>query len=399
MAKPVAATFVKSLQAALGYWQRRLNEAAPKELDAERHNLYRAVQFGLQHPETRTAAAELATSAFSFVFARGYWQEWLRVMEQAAAVAAELPALSRFWLLTRLGNLRRLNRHLDAALDVHREALVLSQQMGEPLLLAEAHYHLGRALRAVRRYQEAQAQLQAAETLLAQNGGEGAARLAVLTNNALGRVAHDRGQLDEAQIFLERAVAYAREHCDPSLLADQLHDLGNVHRDTGKYEEALAKYEEALSLLEDSGQRLNRILIQRSAGVLHFARQAYSQAEVVFRHIDRPFLHETGNLYQEAIILVSLGNAVLYQERYQEAVQTLADSVAIWRQLEDEVELANAVGSLGEALAGLGQKEDACAAFEEALALLSEYLDNPRARRLWMLFTGEHKKVAGRKEA
>lgn len=396
MAHPAPApAFVESLQAALVYWQGRLQEASPAELDAQRHNLYRAVQFGLRHPHTQAFAAEVATQAFSFVYGRGYWQEWRAILDEASDAALQLGLPARFWLLTRLGNLRRLTRDLPAALQAHEVALQVARESGERHLLAEGHYHLGHALRAARRYEEAHEQLHAGERFLAQLQGHDADRLAALLFNALGRVAQGAGRLPEAQVYLQQAVARAGECDDRVLPAHQWQDLGNVHRVSGDYDLALGCYERATDCLQGTSRRLELLRIGHDIGVLYFTRQDYVSAESAFRRVDMAFLHETGNLHLQALTLVSLGNALLYQARFDEAAQTLGESVVLWRQLGDDLELANAVGSLGEALAGLGDKEEARAHFEDALALLSGAADSARTRRLRTFFANEREKVAG----
>ena len=82
------AQFVHSLNAALAFWRRRVDGEAPARLERDRHNLYRAVQLGLTLPHTQPSAMVLAANAFPFVYARGYWREWLPVVEQAASGAA-----------------------------------------------------------------------------------------------------------------------------------------------------------------------------------------------------------------------------------------------------------------------------------------------------------------------
>lgn len=385
--------FVHSVQAALAYWQRRLEDAPPHELDAERHNLYRAIQFGLAHHDTQTTAAEAATRAFSFAHDQGHWQEWLRVMEQASPVCARLEAPAQFWFLTRLGNLRRLTRDLNGALRAHREALQLACATADLYLVAQAHYQMGRALRGARRHAEALEHLDTVEELIGRQEGEGADALAAFLHNAQGRVAHDQGRLADAQAHLERAVAIRRRMAQRVLLADDLLDLGYVHVDASEHDAALACFMEALAHLEGTDNRLRRLQVLHSIGVLHFAQGAYARAERFFREMDMRFLMETGNLRQQAMALVSLGNAMLYQGRHAEASQTLHESVALWRQLEDQEELANAIGSEGEALAGLGEREEARKMFDEALTVLANSPETARTRRLAVLFQTELEKV------
>jgi tetratricopeptide (TPR) repeat protein len=389
-----AGEFASSLQAALAYWQERLAGAHGTSLDRERHNLYRAVSMGLALPDTQAAAAEVAAAAFPFVFASGYWTEWLRLVERAAANGTAQPPVSRFWVLTRLGQLRRLNQRLRASLDAHELALQVAREAGEPLLLAEAHYHLGRAQRDAHQYPAAVEHLQEALRLLEEAPAGDGERLSAAAHNALGRVADDQGELAEARKYLERAVEISRAGNRTGPLADHLHDLGNLYRASGMPDAALACYEEALALLAGTEHRLEAVQIQYSVGVLHFTRREFGEAEQVFRQIDWPFLRATGSLHLQAMIVTAIGNAVLYQERYEEAAATLREGVALWEQLEDELELANAVGSLGEALAAMGAKDEASAMFNRALALVTRYPDHAWARRLRAFFMAEQEKLA-----
>ncbi len=391
--------FAGSIRAALAYWQGALAREAVTVLEGDRLNLYRAVAFGLALPDTAPAAAEVATDAFQFVYTCGYWREWLPLMEQARGVCPRLPLDARIRLLTNLAFLRRLNRRLDDALSAHREALALARRSGERLQLAEAHGYLGRALRDARQYAEAEQQLQMALQCVEGTDGHWAERVAAYANNILGMVNHDLGRLAQARRYLERAVALRREHGRAFELSESLHDLGNACRDIGAYEDALACYEEASALLEGTGFRFEQIRIRYSVGVLHFSQKSYALAEATFRALDFPFLRETGNLHWQAMILNSLGNALLYQEQFREAERALRESVGLWRQLDDDLELANAIGSWGEALVGLGETEAATATFSEALALLAQYPANAKAGRLRALFTTELEKVAGQTEA
>jgi tetratricopeptide (TPR) repeat protein len=387
--------FVASLRAALAFWQPRLDVEPAPRLDPERHNLFRAVQFGLALPATRARAAEVVAAAFPFVRARGYWREWLPLLEQARAVGDELPPAAHIRLLNRLGFLRRLNRKLDDALIAHREALAVARCSGDPVQLAWTHAYLGRALCEARHYADAEEHLHAASQRVEGMDGERVERLIAFVHHWLGVVTYHLGRLPEAQDRLERALALRRQFGRPLLLSETLHDLANVHRAAGAYEEALTCYEEALSQLEGTGYRLERMMIHHSVGALHFSRKAYFLAEAAFRAIDFPFLRETGNVHMQAMVLVSLGNSLLYQEQYREAAATLRDSVSLWRQLQDDLELANAIGSVGEALAALGNHAEAAAAFDEALALLAQFPTDARAGRLRTLFTAELEKVAG----
>jgi tetratricopeptide (TPR) repeat protein len=394
----LSAEFLDSVRAGLEFWRERLETVPESELEQERHNIYRLVEIGLGLPGMQALAAEVAAAAFPFVHAGGYWPEWMPVVERAASLYPQQPAVLRFWLLTRLGQLRRLTGKCEGALPAHAEALAIADSLGEPLLRAEGGYHLGRAYRDAHRYSEAKGVLKAARQVLGQMEGEAANRIAAMIDNASGRLAHDVGQLAEARTFMERAVAMTRTLTKTAALAEQLQDLGNIHRAAGEYEAAREAFEEALVLLPP-GHPLARVMIQYDVGVLHFAQRDFAGAEAVFRAIDWPFLRETANLHLQARVLTALGNALLYQERGADAAETLEEAIPLWQQLEDDLELANAVGSRGEALAAIGKQEEAAGMFNKALAVLAHYPEHARAGRLRALFTKELDKLAAQAEA
>ncbi|MCL4267283.1 MAG: hypothetical protein KJ069_29160 [Anaerolineae bacterium] len=84
--------FVRGLQAGLRYWQVQTqdeSDASIRRLDAERHNLYRLVQYGQAVPELWLDTAVLALNAFYLVERKGYWLEWIPILEQAVTQWAQ----------------------------------------------------------------------------------------------------------------------------------------------------------------------------------------------------------------------------------------------------------------------------------------------------------------------
>ena len=82
--------FMQSLVASLHYWQKKTKVLGPDKvqwLDSRRRNLFQAVQFGLSQPETWEATVQVLLQSFNFAEWRGYWQEWILVMQEALANA------------------------------------------------------------------------------------------------------------------------------------------------------------------------------------------------------------------------------------------------------------------------------------------------------------------------
>ena len=76
--------FARSVAANLAYWlafSQKMGEESLQEIDQERHNLWRAVRFGLDLEATRCAAAKLILQVYNLIERRGYWQRWIPLLE------------------------------------------------------------------------------------------------------------------------------------------------------------------------------------------------------------------------------------------------------------------------------------------------------------------------------
>jgi tetratricopeptide (TPR) repeat protein len=389
--KPVARTrgagFVTSIDNAFHYW-RRLLVTDLGAVDRERHNLYRAVQFGLAHPATLSAAATLALQLYPLVRARGYWREWQPLLAQALQYCCHEEPRLRAGLLNFIGQAQRVSGKVEAAIASHEAAAALAEMLGDPVDLSEAYHFLARAHLDARHYPLAE---QYAQVVLDLPPVETALGLHNVADSlrTLALSARSRGDFEQAITTMGRAVEVWRQAGDHYQLAMGLHDLGLTVRLAGDPDLALVFFTQAADLLDASIHVMDQIRLQYNIGVVHFARDDWPAAESAFRQIDLAYLRETGNLILEANVLIALGNSLLYQTRCPEAVPLLRSAVAIRRQLEDPVELGNAIGGLGEALACRGETEEALACFDEAIALFAAFPDHPRSRRLLAFVSGK----------
>ncbi|MDT8304434.1 MAG: tetratricopeptide repeat protein [Anaerolineae bacterium] len=383
-ARTPGAGFVASIDNAFSYWRLRL-EADLAGVDRERHNLYRVIQFGLAHPTTVTGAVHLALALYPLVLARGYWREWAPLLRQALDHCCSQDLRLRVSLLDFLGQAQRVSGEVEAAIASHEAAAALAETLDEPFALSEAYHFLARAHLDARHYALAEQYAQAVlnlppiETPLGRHYVADSLRTLALS-------ARSRGNFELAIRTMGLAVDIWRQDGDRYRLATGLHDLGLTVRLAGDPDLALVFLVQAAELLDGTVYVTDQIIVQYNIGVVYFTREEWPQAERAFRQIDIGYLRETGNLVWEVNVLTALGNTLLYQARYEEAICLLGSAVAIRRQLEDPVERANAIGALGEALAGQGEREQALACFDEAIALLAAFPDHPRSRRLTAFF-------------
>jgi tetratricopeptide (TPR) repeat protein len=378
------AGFVAGIDNAFHYWRQRLDSDLPA-VDRERHNLYRAIQFGLAHPGTASAAATLALQLYPLIMARGYWREWQPLLAQALHGCCHDAPLLRASLLNFLGQAQRVSGKVEAAIASHRAAAALAGSLDDPFALSETYHFLARAYLDARDYPLAEHYARAVLDLPPIETPLGLHYLAD-SLRTLALAARSRGDFDDAIATMGRAVEIWRRAGDHYQLAKGLADLGITVQKGGDPDLALIFFAQAASLLEGTMHVTDQIIVQYNIGAVHFARDDWPQAEVAFRQIDLAYLRETGNLILEANVLTARGNALIYQRRCSQAVPLLRSAVAIRRQLEDPVESANAIGSLGEALACLGERAQALACYDEAIALFAAFPNHPRSRRQLTFF-------------
>ncbi|MBK6709645.1 MAG: tetratricopeptide repeat protein [Chloroflexi bacterium] len=93
-----------------------------------------------------------------------------------------------------------------------------------------------------------------------------------------------------------------------------------------------------------------------------------------------PHLQQSSYFYHRATVAQCLGNTFLAQNRLADAAPHLEESARLWRQFDDELMLANTLGTIAELYAQQGKADDAIAQFEQALALLAKYPDDAWAK-------------------
>jgi tetratricopeptide (TPR) repeat protein len=280
-----------------------------------------------------------------------------------------LPALERAAALlpddaeahTNLGNVRRANGHLEAAVQSHRRAVALQSDY------AEAHNNLGSALKDLGRSEEAIVSYRRA-LALKPDFALAHANLAVVLM-ALSR-------LDEARSSLRRAIVMK-----PDFAEAHAH-LGEVLARQGEPAEALKSFERAVELSPGLGAVHARLgVLRRESGDLERAAmslrhalecnpqdaEAHNDLGIVQRELG--LMQESAASFRRALVfkpdhpevLNHLGNAQFDLGRPEEAAESYLKAVAL------RPDYAKALSNLGSAYRELGRLDEAEAAFLRAL--------------------------------
>lgn len=350
------------------------------ELDADRQNLYRAVEFGMAFPQTWLETAQLLLRSWLFIERRGYWRDWIPFLSQAAAKCDDTELALKCRLLNRLGHSQRLDRQWAAAVASHEDAAAIARQLGDELLAARASYYLSSVYLQMREFGEAERHgLEALETF--SRIAPGSDYLAT-TLNELGQIARWQGDFALAETRYEEAIGYWRSSNNDGDLASGLLNLAEALQSIDRFTEALTLYGEAITLFSSVGSQFRKILAQTNLGALYYRMGDYVRAEITFREIDLAYLRRIGDVHFQAVVANGLGNVLLAQRRLDAAESYLRQGLLLWLQLDDEINRANTLGTLAETVAAKGEIAEASSYYDEACHLLSAYPDHVWARKL-----------------
>lgn len=350
------------------YWSRWLADPANEHgrlAFNDFQNLCRAVEMGMNVAQTRTAASALARRAFRAVEQSTFHLEWALLLERLVA-QAEPPAAERSHLCRQMGQCLRLTGRLEHALHAHREALAAAQLARDPLLEAGAWIEVGICHHQRRQFERAEElltrALDRAEALAMPERWQATAL------NTLALIDHyHRGAYGQAKERLERALALARK---PQLRVYCLNNLANACRALGELDRAAQLFAEAEALHQQLALPLEHARMLLSWGTLHAARSEWSQAEDVFRRVDRAYLEHFGFSDTHALALTNLGYVLLQSGDLDQAEAHLTAAVTLWEESEAVDNRANGLGSLGEVYLRQGRFAESVTCFERAIELI-----------------------------
>jgi len=298
-----------------------------KQLEAEHHNLRRALHWFVEHEEAESAL-RLSSALSWFWYLHGYLREgcgWLeRVLELSGAsertryLAKALYSLGG--LVRFLGNFTPARSHLEEGLALWRE---LGDRQGYAYTLAR-----------------------------------------------LGTVLKLQGNLAIAHGLLEEGVALFREVGDTWGLALALVGLGDVIISEGDLPSAHHWLQESLALFQEVGDTWGRALaldglgeVMRCQGDYEQAAKFYDESLVLFRHLD--------NKWRMAYLLHNLGHVARAQGNYEGMADLFEESFVLFRELGQKAGIADCLAGLAAVAGVQGQQELAVQLFAASQALFN----------------------------
>ena len=387
--------FKRSVALNLEFWlgqAEKIDDFVIHDLDQEHFNIMRAVQFGMDLEETFPASINLIVFIFPLIERRGYWRQWIPMMEMALGKCALMNTAQRMDLLECLGQCYRLDRRWDEAISVLKEGEIIANSQGSEENLAKFNLRLSQVYLGTRDYDLCSSY---GETALAQlkNIVDVDQEYIGAATSILGLLSYGRGEHDSAEQKLNEAASIYRQLQQPALLGRSLMNLALSLEASGKGGKALTLYKEALSVLEGTEYELDKVRVEISLGTLHINEGRLEEAEAAFVRANSPFLQNSGLVYYQALIANNLGNTYLEMGDLETAEKFLRQSISLWRIAGGRLMLANTVGTLAELTVAQGDCIRARQLFEEAIEIAQDFPDDAWGRRLLKKYKAATKEI------
>jgi tetratricopeptide (TPR) repeat protein len=313
---------------------------------------------------------QTTSSQFADSVAAREWVETER-FNLVAAVAGAGTAPESLHLAMALAPFLRCGRHLEDLVTTAELAVRAAQEVGNPILLAEALNGLGIALRETGRFEGA---ITAVRQALAINRelDDRRSEARVLCN--IGMILVDMRQFDQAITAHRQALVICRRLGDRHDEAGFLDNLGVALRKARQFDEAISVHRQAVTCYEEFDDHHGQAAALTNLGIaLRNARQ-FDEAIPVLQRVVAHF-RELDELHSEAVALNSLGIALQETRRFDEAVVAHQEAVIRYKECDDRSGLATALNNLGVALVDTQRFDEAITAHQQATAHFRELDD------------------------
>lgn len=307
-------------------------------LEKEKDNLLGASEAAFASEDWASVmrmAYALARAPIGMLVVRGYWDETVRLGEQALQAAHS----------------SKIEGHIAA---LSHNIAVMYGERGE---IAEAR----------RLYEES---LEIEKRLGNQSG-------VAISLHQLGMLAQDAGEMNEARRFYEESLEIEKNLGNQSGVANTLHELGRLAQKQGELAEARRLYEESLEIEKNLGNQSSVAITSGQLGNLALdqgeiaeARRFYNDCLEISKHI--------GDQSNVSKVLHQLGRIAEQEGQLEEARRLYEESLEIKKRLGDQSGVANTLNNLGRLAEDEGDKAGAAQMFRAALSIW-ERLRSPNA--------------------
>ena len=277
-------------------------------------------------------------------------------------------ASSQMNILIELGSAYSSLSEFNRAIDFYRQALEISQKIGDRNGEAKSLNWLGNAYCSLSQYHQAilfhQQSLEIKREIGDRNGEASSL-------NNLGNAYNSLGQYKQAIHFYHQSLEIFKEIGDFNYEANSLDNLGSTYHSLGQYQQSMNFYQQSLEIFKKIGNLSGEAASLTGLGNLYHSQGHYQQSIQFYEQvlaIDR----KIGDRNGEANSLMGLGNDYCLLGHYQQSIQFYEQALEIDREIGDRSGEAASLKNLGLVLKELGLKKESSEALSMSRKIFEE---------------------------
>jgi predicted ATPase/DNA-binding SARP family transcriptional activator len=337
-------------------------------LDADWDNLRAALDHA-QHTDA-AALARLALALWRYWLVRGQWTSGREWLHRAIALAdSDVPAPTLADVLNAAGSLAQNQGDYTTAFDSFERALALWRQLGARGGEARTLTSMGWLAWRQCRYADARRLSVEGLSLHRALGDERGAAQAL---NNLGWIAIFEGDYVDAEHSLTECLAIRRRLGDRRDIAFTLAALGWAVSRQGDASRAQSLIDDALTLFREIGEKQLYAFTVRVAAEMALDANRAADARTMLESTSVPIFHAIGDRWGLAFALGVLGDALMLEQRLEEAGAAYDEAFAISRALDDPYGVASGHARAASLAVARGEPERTAALSAAADELLGE---------------------------
>jgi CHAT domain-containing protein/Tfp pilus assembly protein PilF len=301
-----------------------------------------------------TGQKDVLTSLGVAIAGQTYYQEALRYLAQAEAIAGDTSQQGRIWteqgfVYLELGEYRQA--HYLFLRSQGSQVQNIDRENRNRIGIGEAYRYLGM-------YSQALPYLKTAENASGDRNDYGRAL------NALGDIYFELAQYQEAQSYYQKAISIRQSLGDRLGTSRTLNNLGRIERALKNFPEALKFYQQSLNLVNGLGDKAGKAIVLNNMGQVALDMGLNNQALKYFQEA----LAESRNV--RTGLTATLNNLGLYYRKqgdFAKAIESYQEALGWARKTGDGIGEIRALSGLGETRLEMKQTDEAIKPLQESI--------------------------------
>jgi tetratricopeptide (TPR) repeat protein len=351
----------------------RVNGNGPRVPEEERQQAWHILSYGLAIDGAWGEARDLLLSLSPMMEQAGFRDDWISYLTVGFERAqAQGERSTQGEIAIQLGLLNQLASRYDESIRWLECAVVAFTEIDDPHHLGVTYNLLANVAIQQRHPHEAERFVEKALATLPKEDPERA-----YTAYVQGDIALFMRNFGQAESYFRLGLTLRRQQGDSRRIAMALRNLALALEYLGRYDEAIRCSEEAMQRFEELGDIRNLATVRVNLSILYHNLGEWSQALALLAQAELAY-HKTRD---EQSLAQLYTNRAIYQHKaglLRESEMSGHEAVERWRRLGDLGSVVNALDGLGLSLMAQTRYAEAIQILAQGIALLPQIEHHPR---------------------